>query len=283
MSLPYPSLTFTPFDILTAAELNEMRANEDYLYDGLSVASPTGIIVPFGGSSAPTGWLIADGDDISRSTYASLFSVIGTAYGEGDGSTTFNLPDLRGKVSLGSGTSVLASVIASADVSSGADTFTSLTDHKFSTGTKAVFSTSSSAPGGLTPGSTYYVIVVSATVFKLASSYSAAIAGSAINISSSGSGNQTFTSTSSTFTLGAIGGEESHVQVEGEVAFHKHFIGDAFKRVGAGSTGFGPVINAGLTSAADQPYETTSEPSGGYGGAMNIMQPYLTVNHIIKT
>jgi microcystin-dependent protein len=58
---------------------------------------PTGVILPYGGTSAPTGWLACDGTAISRTTYASLFASIGTSFGVGDGSTTFNLPDLRGR------------------------------------------------------------------------------------------------------------------------------------------------------------------------------------------
>ena len=60
-----------------------------------------GTIVPFGGTSAPTGFLVCDGSAISRTTYADLFSALGTTYGVGDGSTTFNLPDLRGRVVAG--------------------------------------------------------------------------------------------------------------------------------------------------------------------------------------
>lgn len=57
-------------------------------------AVPTGSILPYGGSTAPTGWLLCNGGAISRTTYADLFAVIGTTYGAGDGSTTFNLPNL---------------------------------------------------------------------------------------------------------------------------------------------------------------------------------------------
>jgi len=53
---------------------------------------------------APTGWLPCDGAAISRSTYAALFAAIGSAYGAGDGSTTFNVPDLRGRMPVGLGT-----------------------------------------------------------------------------------------------------------------------------------------------------------------------------------
>lgn len=55
-----------------------------------------GTVVYTGQSSAPTGWLKADGSAVSRTTYANLFNTIGTDFGAGDGSTTFNLPDLRG-------------------------------------------------------------------------------------------------------------------------------------------------------------------------------------------
>lgn len=58
---------------------------------------PTGVVLPFGGTSAPNGFLIADGTAVSRTEYAALFAVIGTSFGIGDGSTTFNLPDLRGR------------------------------------------------------------------------------------------------------------------------------------------------------------------------------------------
>lgn len=61
----------------------------------------TGSIQMYAGSTAPSGWLICDGSAVSRDDYANLFSVIGTTYGAGDGSTTFNIPDLQGKVPVG--------------------------------------------------------------------------------------------------------------------------------------------------------------------------------------
>lgn len=64
-------------------------------------SSPAGTITIWGGDSAPTNWMLCNGSAISRTTYASLFSAIGTKYGAGDGSTTFNLPDFRGRVPVG--------------------------------------------------------------------------------------------------------------------------------------------------------------------------------------
>jgi len=60
-----------------------------------------GMMMPWAGSAAPTGWQLCDGTAISRTTYASLFALIGTTYGTGDGSTTFNVPDLRGRTPVG--------------------------------------------------------------------------------------------------------------------------------------------------------------------------------------
>ena len=62
---------------------------------------PPGTIVDYAGSSAPSGWLLCDGSTVNRSTYAALFSAIGTTFGSGDGSTTFVLPDLRGRATFG--------------------------------------------------------------------------------------------------------------------------------------------------------------------------------------
>lgn len=67
----------------------------------IKLSTPTGSLKEFAQSTAPAGWLECDGSAVSRSTYAALFTAIGTTYGTGDGSTTFNLPDARGRVLRG--------------------------------------------------------------------------------------------------------------------------------------------------------------------------------------
>lgn len=67
---------------------------------------PAGGLIPYAGPTAPSGYLLCDGTAVSRTTYVDLFTAISTAYGIGDGSTTFNLPDLRGRVPVGKGTHV---------------------------------------------------------------------------------------------------------------------------------------------------------------------------------
>lgn len=62
---------------------------------------PTGSVLAFGGAAAPAGWLLCQGQAVSRATYAALFAVVGTTYGAGDGSATFNVPNLKGRVPVG--------------------------------------------------------------------------------------------------------------------------------------------------------------------------------------
>lgn len=67
----------------------------------VDAAMPIGAIVPYGGSAAPAGWLLCDGSAVSRTTYAALYAVLSTGYGAGNGTTTFNLPDLVGRIPVG--------------------------------------------------------------------------------------------------------------------------------------------------------------------------------------
>lgn len=81
-------------------------------YADLSDLMPTGVVLPFGGSTMPNGWLLANGAAVSRASKARLFSVYGTTFGAGDGSTTFNLPDLRDRYIIGVNTNTLGTQIA---------------------------------------------------------------------------------------------------------------------------------------------------------------------------
>jgi microcystin-dependent protein len=73
-------------------------------------SSLSGEVRMFAGSSAPSGWLLCQGQAISRTVYADLFSLIGTTYGSGDGSTTFNIPDTRGIFVRGVGSQTVGAV-----------------------------------------------------------------------------------------------------------------------------------------------------------------------------
>jgi microcystin-dependent protein len=68
---------------------------------GATAELPPGLMMMFGAAAAPSGWLLCDGSAVSRTVYSLLFAVVGTTYGVGDGSTTFNVPDMRGRVPAG--------------------------------------------------------------------------------------------------------------------------------------------------------------------------------------
>jgi len=87
----------------TTDNLAALDANGNLKDSGKNVDDiiPSGFIGPFAGSTAPSGWILCGGQEVSRSTFSNLFSAIGTTFGGGDGSTTFNVPDLRDRFPLG--------------------------------------------------------------------------------------------------------------------------------------------------------------------------------------
>ncbi len=95
----------TYLDSLYVADLISTIVDSVYVngfVDGQTESNlPIGVIQVFAGENSPNGWLFCDGGEISRSTYSDLFTEIGESYGPGDGSTTFNVPDLRGRVPVG--------------------------------------------------------------------------------------------------------------------------------------------------------------------------------------
>jgi len=80
--------------------INQVNSNTNQL-SNMTSSEITGEIKLYSGNTAPTGYLLADGTAVSRTTYSDLFAVIGTTYGVGNGSTTFNLPDLSQKFPRG--------------------------------------------------------------------------------------------------------------------------------------------------------------------------------------
>jgi hypothetical protein len=93
----------------TANKLSEMaadQATQETAMDniGVNYALPVGSILPWAGSVLPGGFLTCNGSAVSRTTYAALFSIISTSFGSGDGSTTFNLPNITAGFTVASGT-----------------------------------------------------------------------------------------------------------------------------------------------------------------------------------
>lgn len=84
--------------------------------------NPVGQIAWFAGTTAPTGWLVNDGSAVSRTTYSALFAYIGTLYGAGDGSTTFNLPNMQRRIPVGSGGTGSGTLANTVGATGGAET-----------------------------------------------------------------------------------------------------------------------------------------------------------------
>lgn len=229
----------------------------------------SGEIRMYGGSSAPTGWLLCDGSAVSRTTYSRLFTAISTAFGIGNGSTTFNLPNFSSRIPIGVGTGTTTENVTA----SSSNGFTvSSNNTKWITGMTVVLSNLSGFTTSATEGPTYYAVRVSATNVRLATTLALAQSGSP-NVTLSGSGTATLTHTYTARTLGETGGEQAHAMSSTELLEHEHALnGGGQRNLGGGST---PAM-----SFNELPADTDSV---GGNDAMNIMNPFLGINFIIKT
>lgn len=213
------------------------------------------------------GWLKCIGQNVSRTTYAELFSAIGTAFGSGDGSTTFTLPDFRSSVfgDIGKKTTLYSFAPTNVNISTDVITLASISD--IYTGTPIVFSTTGTLPGGITAGTTYYATRNAFNNIKISSSLSNVNNGSYINISSQGTGSHTATVSQTNRALGYTIGEEEHFLTENEIPAHNH----SYTRYGTILNNFGAGFTDNILSS------TTSTTTGSAGGTQvhNNMQPTL--------
>ena len=93
----------TALDTRMSSAESEIAGIEDVLAVPPASIAPTGVVSPFGGATAPSGWLLCNGAAVSRATYADLFAIVGTTFGSGNGSTTFNVPNMAGRAPIGAG------------------------------------------------------------------------------------------------------------------------------------------------------------------------------------
>jgi microcystin-dependent protein len=234
----------------------------------------TGMISMYASGTPPTGFLLCDGSAVSRTTYADLFAVTSTTYGAGDGSTTFNLPDLRSRFPLGYSASAPTKVFTFASRASNVITVTGADNHahnELQTGQAVLYSAPSGAMTGLTHNTTYYVVRVTATTFSLATSVANANAGTVITLSSDGTGAQTFTATYTARPMAQQGGTETSTQV----ASHFHTIPTA------SPSGAGLNITQQGTNLQNQDNNEVTNPVGS--DTPNNMPLFTVVNYIIKT
>jgi len=249
------------------------NAANGYYSGGASPSLPAGSLMDFAGTSAPTGWLLCDGSAVSRTTYSALFSAISTTWGSGDGSTTFNVPDFRGRATIGSGTGTAAEVFTDSAVDLTANTIAvgSNTD-KFITGDAWVFTIQSGSITPLVNSTTYYVLRADATHIYLCTTLANAQNGIGIDLTAKGVGSFTLTKTLTARSVGVEGGSETHAMSSTELLAHTH-------GVGQNSTIVGGAGSSALVATASNVLSTST----GGNTAMSIMPPYAVVLKIIKT
>ena len=293
--------TFTDNVTVTAADwFNDVnRLHYTILGDPANIAAvkesvlPAGLIAPYAGTSAPTDWLACDGAAVSRTTYSRLFTAISTTWGVGDGSTTFNVPFLGGRVPIGSGTGTTTEDVTA---SSGNGFTVASNDTKWITGMTVVLSALTGFTTSMSAGPTYYAVRISSTNVRFASTLALAQAGTP-DETISGTGTATLTHTYTARTVGQYGGEQGHAQSSTEQLSHTHTQNshshaeqyDGSITGGGGLTTLSntPNVNESAanntaTSSSTGGTIATNQNTGG-NAAANIMQPFAVTMYIIKT
>jgi microcystin-dependent protein len=242
-----------------------------------AAVDPAGRIEQYGGSSAPTGWLECDGSAVDRTTYARLFTAISTTWGIGNGTTTFNVPDFRGRVLVGKGTGTTVASGTNADVDTAADTLTVASNNTtWITGMAVVFTLASGTITGLTSGNTYYIVRNSTTLVKLASSLANAQNGTVVDMTAKSSPVWTITYTLTARSLAEKGGEESHAMSSTELLSHPHTL-STLKATGGSLGNYKDPTDSNSSASL----EVTQSTGGNV--AMNTMQCYGVTMFIIRT
>lgn len=245
--------------------------------------NPSGIVSPYAGSSAPSGWLLCDGSSKLRADYPDLFAVIGTTFGSVDG-THFTLPDLRSRFPVGVGTGQFTFSFASTDVNTSTDQITVTASPELKTGRKIRLTTTGTLPTGLALATDYYLIVIDSTHIKLATSEANALAGTAIDITAQGSGTNTATNTLDTYALGDHGGAQKHSHPLSSIGQALVYITTGvieLLRVSASS--WNPSHKVTATNSSAGGAQSVGTSLAGNTDFYSTVPPYLALNYIIKT
>jgi microcystin-dependent protein len=228
-----------------------------------------GVILPYAGTAAPNGFLLCYGQAVSRTAYAALFSVISTTYGVGDGSTTFNLPDLRGRAVAGKD-----------DMGGSAANRLGVTisGTRASTSTGVITGLSSTAGLSIGMKASGTGIGTSAVISSIDSGTQVTLS---VNSTATGTANIRFGVVDGA-TLGDAGGAQVHTLVTDQMPSHNHVQNnvDAFPLIEG--AGWSRGLDAGDAAKPITRASKTSNSTGG-GQAHANVQPTLVLNYIIKT
>lgn len=265
MAWPASTIPTTNLDAGTdspAAARPDLLAAVQALNQIIAEALPTGVMLPFGGATAPGGWLLCAGQAVSRTTYAALFTAIGTLYGVGDGSTTFNVPDLRDRVLVGKGDmggthANRMGATLSGTTTAGSAVVTGLSSTaQLAVGMLAI---GANIPAGYTIAS-----IDSGTQVTLSSGTSVLAGTASIRFAVLDTG-----------TIGASGGVAAHTLTTAQMPAHTHTV--------PALTTLNPTGGGSTTMAYVGGGSTMTSSSAGSGQAHPIVQPALVGTYIIKT
>lgn len=259
---------------------------------------PTGAVLAYGGASAPSGFLLCDGTAVSRTTYATLFGIVGTTFGAGDGSTTFNVPELRQRFPLGKAASGTGSTLGGSGgtidhVHTGPSHTHTVAGHTHDmgnhthTGGAHTHSTSDhthSVPAHYhdTQGSGATINVTgSGTHSHAIDSRESGVAGTGNQLMEANNlGSASVNTDPSTHThphanvVGLVGNVASTINGD---------VGMTSGAGGAGTTGSGGAVATGVPSTNTTSSTGLTTDTGGTGNTGSANPPYLVLNYIIKT
>lgn len=255
-------LTGAALDAAMAAEVVARNAAVAAAVAAVPAGSsvPSGVMAPYAGATAPTGWLLCFGQAVSRATYADLFTALGTLYGVGDGSTTFALPDMRGRVPGGKddmgGTAAGRLAIT-------------LTGTKASTASGSITGLASTAALAIGMKAFGTGIGTNAVITAITSSTAVTLS---VNSTSTGATSIRFAVVDGA-TLGAVGGAHTHGLTVEQMPAHTHTQTAALLGSGAqyANVGDGQINSGGETA------------STGGGQVHPNVQPTMVLNYIVKT
>lgn len=263
----------TSTDVITSASHG--------LSDGAIVHVASTTTLPTGLSANTVYYVISSTSStfkLSLTSGGSAIDISSTGSGTHSVYNQIQVPDFRGVFPMGAGTGSLTFNFAPADINTGTEVITVPSNTSLYTGQPIVYSTSGTVAGDLVASTTYYAIRLSATTISIADSLALALAGTAHNLTGTGSGTHTFTINLTTRSVGERGGNETHSLASAENSPHTHSatITTTGDQIGAGTTipndvDASPAQSVGITTA-----------SQGSGTAFSMINPFLAMNYIIK-
>ena len=243
---------------------------------------PTGVVMPYACTGSPVGYLPCDGSAVSRSTYATLFGVVGTLWGAGDLSTTFNVPDLRSSMPLGAGTKTKTFTYASGTTTWTVTGMSNSSTNELQTGQAVTFHANGNTTTGLTDSTTYYLIRIAYNQVQFGVDLSHAQNANPVSTSAGTGGTPTFTITMTARSVGDTGGNETHAMSLTELLAHTNpNTYTSANGSGGGANGFAANGAGGGGNTGQTAY--LQNASSGGNAAMPIMNPFTSVNYVIKT